>query len=322
MKNMSNDKDFKPLADLLHEAGSRPAPDQEITAAVYQAVAAEWERTTVKSKQYWPLLAAVASLVAIAILVIQLAAPDIPVSRFQVARLDGTAEQWIDGQWQALVAGSAVSESARIRTGPNAALALDGPRGVGLRFDASSEFSIAAQSLQLVNGAVFLDLNPLARGQYQVTTSLGVVRHLGTRFVVRFQDEALSVMVRDGRVSLDSGEQSVKLIAGQAVRADLEGVGTITEMPLDDDAWQWVADASPGMNLDGRTVAEFLDWVATETGMQLIYADSALERAAGKATLSGSVNDMSARMALDPVLSATHFSASIKDGQISITRGL
>jgi len=324
MKNpiMSDQQKFQPLANLIAEAGPRQQPDPETFDAVYQAVATEWEQVHARRKTSWAPMAAAASMAAIMLLVWQLLPSGSGPNPFQVAALSGTASQWQDGRWQPLEPGGPVPDNILIRTGEHASMALAGPPGVDLRVDADTEFTIAAQTLKLAHGALYLDLSPLAQGSYQIKTPSGVVRHLGTRFAVRYQDQEIQVMVREGRVEVDTGARSIELAAGQVVRANREGVGEITTMAPDAPAWQWVAHASPGLELDGHSVAEFLDWVAVESGLPVVYADTATRRAVHKVTLSGRVNDMSALESLQPVLSATRFTATVVNQQITVSSAL
>src|SRR5262245_53233193 len=80
----------------------------------------------------------------------------------------------------------------------------------------------ANNRLQLERGMVYVDVNPLARGNAarvdtRVETPFGTVRHVGTQFELRLQPDSLAVRVREGEVVVESRDAKLTSRAGEAV---------------------------------------------------------------------------------------------------------
>ena len=62
----------------------------------------------------------------------------------------------------------------------------------------------------------------------------------------------------------------------------------------------WVGAVTPMMDLEGRTLHEFVDWVARERGWHVDYGNELFAASASEVMLNGSVEGL----ALDDVLEA------------------
>jgi hypothetical protein len=74
-----------------------------------------------------------------------------------------------------------------------------------------------------------------------------------------------------------------------------------------DPDWAWAEAAAPTFEIHDRTLAEFLEWAARETGRQVAYASREAQRAAQTLKLRGSVAGLDPETALTAVLSTTEF---------------
>jgi hypothetical protein len=54
--------------------------------------------------------------------------------------------------------------------------------------------------------------------------------------------------------------------------------------------WDWVSRTSPTINVAGKSVHAFLEWVGRELGMSIEYANSTVEAVANEALLEGHVD--------------------------------
>jgi ferric-dicitrate binding protein FerR (iron transport regulator) len=207
--------------------------------------------------------------------------------------------------------GAAIPRGGVVRTGPATRAALRMENGVELRLDVGSELTIAGPSrIELARGAVFVDTGA-GQGPAQsieVRTPLGNARDIGTRFEVRLmarapEDEALlRVRVRDGAVSLTTPRMTVDADRGMELVAAATGEIVRTPAQTSGRDWDWVTLAAEPFDIEGKTLAEFLDWAAREGGWEIRFASDALGRTASAIVLSGSIEGQTPEQALLTVL--------------------
>lgn len=111
------------------------------------------------------------------------------------------------------------------------------------------------REVRMTGGEVRFDVQPDAARPFEVVTAWGRVRVLGTAFSVAVRDGRMVVSVAHGRVAVWSAQgeagraADVALGAGQAVRADAQGLGAVGMVaPADVGAWRqgWlVFDRAP-----------------------------------------------------------------------------
>jgi hypothetical protein len=89
------------------------------------------------------------------------------------------------------------------------------------------------------------------------------------------------VLSRDG--SAEAARVGERLIATSQDAVRREPIATFGA------EWEWAERLAPPFDIDGRTVAEFLEWFATQTGRTVVYADAAAEQAA-REVLTGSID--------------------------------
>lgn len=169
----------------------------------------------------------------------------------------------------------------RIDTGDATRVAVRLSNGASLRLDQGTSIILESTgSLMLLQGAAYLDTDD-GRASILVRTPLGTARDLGTRFEVRLAPRVMTVRVRGGLVAVDSDGRT-------EVRAGMQGTFVLDEEPIlspiapDASEWAWAQSIAPPFTLEGRTAAEFLEWVGRETGRTITYvSDEALRRATG-----------------------------------------
>jgi hypothetical protein len=160
-----------------------------------------------------------------------------------------------------------------------------------------------------------------SKSRFEVLTARGAVRHLGTQYMVRMEDQRLLVGVRSGSVQVLAGKSAntTPLFVANGHELLIEQAGDHELQPLKayGSDWLWAENLGPGFVLDGRTLTEFLEWVAGETGLTLTYQTSMAKSVADDTVLHGKV-DLPAKEALDLVLLTSDLSAEIRDGSIEI----
>lgn len=243
-----------------------------------------------------------------------------------------------------LPAGTVLETAARDAGNGRAALRLAGGSAAGgtaVRLDAGSRLVLAsARELVLERGAVYLDTAVLdtgvldtgaqdsgSRGQslgngssLAVRTAYGVARDVGTQFEVRVGEEALQVRVREGRVEVDTGAETHAAAAGVALRVDARGRAEREPIAAHGRAWSWILDTTPPFELEGKTLAQYLDWLARETGWRVEYEDPELRREASEITVHGSVEELRPDETPEMVLPGAALDYRLEGGTLVVGR--
>jgi ferric-dicitrate binding protein FerR (iron transport regulator) len=154
----------------------------------------------------------------------------------------------------------------------------------------------------------------------EVRTERGTARDVGTQFEVRIAGASLRVRVRSGLVEVHHADRSLQaragtelmLVDGHATNRPLRGYGP---------DWDWAATVGPGLDIEGRALATFLDQLSREHGWTLRYADDDLARRASTIILHGSVHGLEAMEALETALGASGLEHRLNGGDLEVYRG-
>ena len=223
--------------------------------------------------------------------------------------------------------------------------------GVSLRFDTGSRARLQSGSeIELAAGALYVDTGAVDTGAdtgtgapsggleaLRIHTPLGVVRDVGTRFEVRLLAadgeegegpapgtgggaDALRVRVRAGRVDLRWDATSDSAEAGEELTLHADGSVDRGRIAVHGAAWDWVFKVAPVFEIEGRNLAELLDWVARETGWEIRYGDPALAEAAGSIVLHGSLGEATPDQAPEIVLPGAGLRFRMEDGVLVVER--
>jgi len=306
---------------LLTMAGPRPPIPQEDLDAISGAARSAW-RTQVRRRApahraVWMSLAA-ALAVALGIAwwwTSREARVPVPVARVEAVvgpvRLENS--RWI-AKGDAIPLGTTLHSS----TG-RAALRLAG--GATVRLDVQSQLSfVSTSALDLERGALYVDTGS-GRPSIEVRTPLGTARDIGTQFAIRLEGStALRVRVREGSVLTQQHGRTYLTPAGQELLLRHDGTSERRNVAAHGPEWEWVLEASPGFDIEGRSLQEFLDWVSRETGWQIRYADNGLVESAAKIVLHGSIGKLRADRAPFAVLPGAGLDGRLEDGTLVIRR--
>jgi ferric-dicitrate binding protein FerR (iron transport regulator) len=213
-----------------------------------------------------------------------------------------------------------LGEGVDSTSGGAAALGL--PGGVIVRIDRGTRLRLLSKTaVALDEGAIYVDSSRApGGGQLEVRTPVGMARDIGTRFEVRFSRSTLRVRVRDGLVTLSQGRASHDAVAGEELT--LEGDGRLARrtVPVSGTDWDWIDALSPSFDLEGRSLREFLDWIARENGWRLEFDDPAVEEQSRTTTLHGSIQGLTPDEALSAVLPTVGVEHSLQEGVLRIRR--
>jgi ferric-dicitrate binding protein FerR (iron transport regulator) len=276
---------------------------------VYRAVHAAWQDTA-RGRRNWRRSGAIAAAAVLAVAagltVVNWLGPRGASSAAPIASTAFVTSEVVfqhDGQARAGRVGEALRPGTHISTGGGrAAIALS--NGVELRLDSNTAITLeTGQRLALTSGAVYLDSSRRTGPPEPVAIAArgSVIRNIGTRYEVRLSDQELRVRVRDGRVEVSSAFGTREADGGGQVRVTSSGIlaGRAATSGAD---WDWIVQAVPPPQFEGRPLAEFLAWAEREGGRPIRFADPALERANADTIVFGAIERLTVEEALDVVL--------------------
>lgn len=316
------------VAALIHAAGRREEPPLEAYRVVLEAAEATL-RGKVRRRRRWRTglgLVAALALASTAPFLFRILSPSPTVIEIaRVDRLVGAADlsEEENAPWRAAtVRRDVLVTGSRLRTHEGAAAGLQLSNGVSLRLDAVTEVEFLDDArVRLRHGAVYADTGRGDGGAISVVTPAGTAYDFGTQFEVRYEGERLELSVREGRVALSRAAERLVADAGTRLAVDASGDVERIAVAGDDRTWQWAEAVAPVPEVDGRSVAELLAWVARETGRRLQYADASVERQASVTILHGAAGPLAPLELLDAMLATTDFACELRDdGTIEVRR--
>ncbi len=318
------------LAELLRVAGPRQQPSEEVEAWVYDRLVTDWEKK-VQARRWKqrvvPMAMAASILVAVAVAFMFVRSPETtPV--FEVARITGEVE-YAKGSdaWNPITPATAIEAGIRLRTSATGRIALAGVdgsgiiEGGGLRLDHNTALILdSPKNMRLMAGAIYLDTGNAnaVKDPYEIETSFGIVRDVGTQFEVRLSSSDVRINVREGTAILDSRAGSHEATAGQSLYLNQRGQVTRSRVSPTDLSWDWLQDITPMFDIDGRSLEEFLTWVSRETGLKVIYTSNSTRSDAQGVQLKGSVEGLKPLDALPVVLGTTDLDYDLTEHEIII----
>ena len=329
-------EDDPAIANLLRASGKREQPSSDLERHVRAAVHAEW-RATVARRNGFRQRIWIAAAASVLLLVsglwfnqTQMVMPGPVVASVEriaggVSAGEPSTAPWIMGnRWKSVRAQQQLRTHEILRTGEDGRAAIK-VASISLRLDHDTRIVfVAPDRIEVFRGAVYVDSgNPRtqssAEKQLSLDTPAGAVRHLGTQYEVRVLSVGTRIKVREGRVEF-SGDSGTKeqLAAGEQLTVAADGTHTrSTSVPHGAD-WSWTVDVAPPLDIEGRPLAQFLEWVARETGRRLVFVDPRAEEEAVAAVLHGSVAGLRPDEALEAVLPTTRLRGRVADGEILI----
>lgn len=306
------------VAQLMNLAGLRPTIPADVERRVHANVISDWQKITRRQKTLrWSATLALAASVVLAITFALHPAPVSLQKLGSVARVASTS----DGQ--GFIVGSDVHRGDTIATSADESLSVSLANGLSLRVAEQSSIRFdAADEFTLTQGQVYADSGQSIYRDHGITihTLAGSATDIGTQFIVRYEDDNMSVAVREGRVDVLHDQDSYIAIAGEELLLQPGKSVVVAPISATDDAWSWAIALAPTFDIDKQSLLDFLKWASREMGKELVFADDDLRMAAMGTILSGSVADFSPSEATRSVLATTQFEASINDYQIVISR--
>jgi ferric-dicitrate binding protein FerR (iron transport regulator) len=230
---------------------------------------------------------------------------------------------WLSG-WRVMGDGDVVVAGRTLETGTDGRAAIALPGGMSLRVDRDTRIALVDSSrLRLERGTLYLDSGSgqARTAQLRVETPTGTVRHVGTQYELRLLDSGVQLRVREGRVEFrsptglvehgQSGEQLVIFRDGRVQRGEAPRAGP---------SWDWIADATPELDLEGMSLTRFLAWAGRELGFAVTFAPAISEAELASVIVHGSTSGLTPAEALRAVFATTSFEATIVGDRIVVDR--
>lgn len=291
------------VGDVLSRATPRPAPSAAVAESARAAVRSAWRASVRQRQRHRALRLAAAATVLVGVFAAYgvLRTPPSPV--VQVASIDRSfgpvyvlgeqSELHETGDLATIVAGQTLV------TGRDAGLAVAWGDGGSLRLDQNTRVEfIDTESVFLEQGRIYFDsrgatveqgTDPVDSPVLRLHTVHGDVQHVGTQYMVRLDDVSLVVSVREGEVAIDGEHFDHRAIGGQQVTLSGRQRPSVLSISGNGDDWTWLENTTPVVDVDGRSLYEFLAWVSRELGLQLVFKGDA-ESVARSATLRGAID--------------------------------
>lgn len=151
------------------------------------------------------------------------------------------------------------------------------PDGSRITLDAGAsadmDFSADRRRMRLNGGRMVVDAAHDSARPLEITTDLGVVRVVGTRFLVDLEGEELAVVVQEGRVAVESAAGSTLLESGQRLRLS----GKAPSATIESVAPDVVGDVAAGWrNFKDTPLAQVLAEIGRYRWMPILLTDQAL----------------------------------------------
>ncbi|MGB6641298.1 MAG: FecR family protein, partial [Thermoanaerobaculia bacterium] len=211
----------------------------------------------------------------------------------------------------------------RTEPGTRAALRLAGGPSLRLGYGTLVRF-VSESDLILEAGRIYLDSGALGEGESSISvrTPFGLVEDIGTQFEVDIREQGIKVRVREGLVTLDHEDRVFEAPAGVELTINDDGELTRGSVPIYGPQWDWILEIAPPFELEGSRLETFLGWVARETGWEMHYADSELQKATAGTILHGSITGLRPDQALEAVLPTCGLVFREEGGTVTIVAGL
>jgi ferric-dicitrate binding protein FerR (iron transport regulator) len=327
------------LADLFSQVPARKQPPAEDEQLIRQAVHGQWQAMTRGRRRRIWTWALAASIVLVVVTAVRIS-PQAPIADSgatvaSIERIVGTVKAFSANGSVALHSGAAteltigdVMNGLTLRSGTASGAGLRWMNGTLVRLDENSELKLLSDvEIFLMSGRVYLDTLPgQAAGQaIVIRTPQGLVRHLGTQFMVQASASSLLISVREGEVmvqalptSISAGQQGPATArVGQQLRLSPNGKIELESIPTWGDNWTWAEVLSPGFESDGRSLADLFTWAGRELGRRVEYTTPSAESVAATTLLHGNL-DVQPQQALAVATATSDLTTRLSDGNIVI----
>jgi len=332
---MSNNQDKFNVDQLLNQIGKRTTPSKQQSAASKAAVRENWQKNVMKHKKQrqqkylWAMAASIMLLTTVAF-VNFVQQPTTTPTEPQALVLDFSGDIQIKSanhSWQWLKSPIDISTNTQIKTSEGAYLTLQLQDQSELRIADNTELNFSSKVIDLNSGQLYHDTDEsLQASPLTIKTPYGEVQHVGTRYLVSNTQNQLQVAVRSGQVKITPHQfasqntvNNKQLISqNQMITINNQGEAHLSPISLHAPLWDWTFLAQEAFDLNDKSLYEFVQWYAHQTGMEIDWQN--LESPSKRVRLQGNIKNMTAEKALQTVFYSTQYSYSIDKGVLHISQ--
>ena len=324
---MNKEKNTDQVEALLKIAGPRMRPDEKVYQEVYANVHTAWKQQKSRGSSFKHVFRIAAGL----FLVVGLLSvayyikndelnQDLQISKSLI--LSGQIQVSQDRQnWSILNNDSSLAKGDYIKTSSNNRILTALKNGNVFRLNENTLIHIIDENeIELYEGQIYIESNE--DSPYEkllVKTKYGLVRHIGTQYIVEIKPDSLNVSVRKGKVIIQNDAIEKELMDG--FELSINGSGAYAQSAIEpfDLKWQWTQKIAEHFNIQDKSVFQYLTWLSNETGYPVIWSNRAVKKSATKIILSGSIKGLSPLESLDVILPTTDFKYEMSKTAIHIS---
>jgi len=310
-----------PLERALRRQPLSPAALARVRVAVEAELRESARRAALRRQWYRVagLAACLAILAVTAAIVLRPAESAVLVGSIAQGQEDGL--QVHSGLFATRVAGPGAQLHVGERWETNGSTVIDLAGGGQMRLARDTVIEASeGNHFSLRAGRAYLDF-PARAAHFVLHTARGYIEHLGTQFEVISSGDDVRIRVREGSVQLHTPEGTEVTRAGQELFVPESGARERRRISTYGGDWGWVEAIAPRYDIEDRSVAEFLIWVARETGRHVDFVDDRSRDVAVQTRLHGSIRKLGPLEALTRVLETTSLRAELHDDTIRVTSG-
>lgn len=310
------------IARLLNLAGPRDDIPADVERRVHDRVRNEWRSSVARRRTLqWSVPLALAASLVLAI-ALNNRTPDVappavlkPIAT--VARINGST----DLSANRLSVGDPVYAGDTISTADGQGISLAMSSNLSLRLASATTVTIdSIDEVTLAAGRIYADSGQAIYRDRHITivTDVGVATDIGTQFAVGYLQDEMSVAVREGTVDVSDQSESYTAKSGDRLVLQPDSGVVFEQISKYDDSWDWAVALAPAFDIHNRSLLDFLNWTARETGKELEFANHDVRMAVMRTILSGSVSGFTPSEALESVMATTKFDYRVDRQHIAI----
>ncbi|WP_154224387.1 FecR domain-containing protein [Marinicella rhabdoformis] len=316
--------------ELLTQLGNRTTPDAQKSAESKAVVKAHWQQQIQKHKKarqaqhkkyLWPMAASFLLVASLLLFRNQTEKTTIePVFLASIAAYQGEVSiQQIGGKFKELRSDSPLKQGTQLQTDDDSFLSMKLLDNSEIRLAANTTLILRTGSIELKQGQLYHDTDSAFKAMpLTIETEYGKIKHIGTRYLVNAKADQVDVAVRSGKVKV-SNDHAVEEVLNSQQKIQLmdsENSG-ISPIAANDPIWDWTFKAQAEFKLNQKSLHDFVEWYAHQTGIQVDW--NQLESQTKRVKLNGSIKNMNAEQAIKTVFLSTQYFYHIKNGVLQIT---
>ena len=187
-----------------------------------------------------------------------------------------------------------------------------------LRINQNTQLQLVNQSeIKLLGGEIYHDADDVIKSMpITISTSLGNINHIGTRYLVNKNQTSLQVAVRNGLVEISNSGSKKQLQAGKKIDIKSSGEQQESTVLAYDRLWQWTQTAGQPFSTENKSLHDFVRWYAHENGYEIDWNQQQFKTK--RVQLSGKLSNLTKEQQIKTVFLSTKFDYNINQGILRI----